>query len=174
MKLSELLNGIRVVSLSAAGDPDITGLAYSSRKVEPGNIFIALKGQKADGHDFLPEALEGGAVAIVSERPQPPEINRAWVQVLDCREAMALLAANFYEHPSSRLKLVGITGTKGKTTVTYILEEILKTAGFQPGVVGTVDYRWAGRQSRLREPHPKRQTSRNSCGRWWKKVSAIV
>lgn len=146
MKLSELLQDIRVVSLSAAGDPEITGLAYSSGKVEPGNIFFALKGQKADGHDFLPEALERGAAAIVSERPRPPEIDRAWVQTLDCREAMALLAANFYHRPSSRLKVVGITGTKGKTTITYILEEILKTAGFSPGVVGTVEYRWAGLQ----------------------------
>lgn len=66
--------------------------------------------------------------------------------MLDAREAMALLAANFYEHPSSRLKVVGITGTKGKTTITYILEEILNAAGFRPGVVGTVEYRWAGRQ----------------------------
>jgi len=146
MKLSELLKGIRVVSLSTTRDQEITGIAYSSRKVEPGNIFIALKGQKADGHDFLPEALQRGAVAIVSERPCPPEIDRAWVQVLDSREAMALLAANFYDHPSSRLKVVGITGTKGKTTITYILEEILKTAGLQPGVVGTIEYRWGGRQ----------------------------
>ncbi len=146
MKLSELLKYVRVVSLSAAADPEITGIAYSSKKVEPGNIFIALKGQRADGHDFLPEALERGAAAIVSERPRPPALDRAWVQVLDGREAMALLAAGFYGHPSSRLKVVGITGTKGKTTITYILEEILNSAGFKPGVVGTVEYRWPGRQ----------------------------
>lgn len=145
MKLSELLKEIRVVSLSAAADPEITGLAYSSKKVEPGNIFIALKGQRADGHDFLPEALERGAAVVVSERPRPNEIDRAWVQVLDAREAMALLAANFYGHPSSRLKIVGITGTKGKTTIAYILEEILNCAGLRPGVIGTVEYRWAGR-----------------------------
>lgn len=146
MKLSELLKDVRVVSLAAASDPDITGIAYSSKVVEPGNIFIALKGQRADGHDFLPEALARGVAAIVSERPRPAEIDRAWVQVLEAREAMALLAANFYDHPSSRLKVVGITGTKGKTTITYILEEILNSAGFRPGVVGTVEYRWAGRQ----------------------------
>lgn len=146
MKLSELLRDIRVVSLAAAADPDITGLAYSSKKVEPGNIFFALKGQRTDGHDFLPEAVERGAAVIVSERPRPAEIDRIWVQVLDAREAMALLAANFYNHPSSRLKVVGITGTKGKTTITYILEEILNSAGFRPGVVGTVEYRWGGRQ----------------------------
>lgn len=146
MKLSELLKDVRVVSLEAASDPEITGIAYSSKLVEPGNIFIALKGQRADGHDFLPEALARGAAVIVSERPRPAEIDRAWVQVLEAREAMALLAANFYDHPSSRLKVVGITGTKGKTTITYILEEILNAAGFRPGVVGTVEYRWAGRQ----------------------------
>ncbi len=146
MKLSELLKDIRVVSLTATTDPEITGIAYSSKLVEPGNIFIALKGQRADGHDFLPEALERGAAVIVSERPRHTEIDRPWVQVLEAREAMALLAANFYDHPSSRLKVVGITGTKGKTTITYILEEILNAAGFRPGVVGTVEYRWAGRQ----------------------------
>lgn len=146
MKLTDLLKNIRVINLTVVEEPDISGIAYSSKQVETGNIFVALKGHRADGHDFLAEALERGAAAIVSERPKPPGIARSWVQVLDAREALAMLAANFYGHPSSQLKVIGITGTKGKTTITYILEEILKTAGHQPGVVGTVEYRWAGKQ----------------------------
>ncbi|MGB4704618.1 MAG: UDP-N-acetylmuramoyl-L-alanyl-D-glutamate--2,6-diaminopimelate ligase [Candidatus Saccharicenans sp.] len=146
MRLSELLKEIRVVNLQSKEDPEITGIAYDSRRVRPGNIFVAIKGERADGHDFLKEAFERGAAAIISERPAPREVEKPWVEVLDAREAMALLSAAFYGHPSSQLKMVGITGTKGKTTTTYILEEILKTAGYHPGVVGTVEYRWAGKQ----------------------------
>lgn len=146
MKLAELLQDVRVVNLYLSGDPDITGISYSSWKVEPGNIFVAIKGQRLDGHDFLDEALGRGAVAVVSERPRPSEFNKTWVQVLEAREALALLAVNFYRQPSSELKVIGVTGTKGKTTITYILEEILKTAGFRSGVIGTVDYRWPGHQ----------------------------
>ncbi len=146
MRLSELLREIRVVNLQSKEDPEITGIAYDSRRVQSGNIFVAIKGERADGHDFLKEAFERGAAAIISERPAPREIEKPWVEVLDAREAMALLSAAFYGHPSSQLKMVGITGTKGKTTTTYILEEILKAAGCHPGVVGTVEYRWSGKQ----------------------------
>jgi UDP-N-acetylmuramoyl-L-alanyl-D-glutamate--2,6-diaminopimelate ligase len=84
-----------------------------------------------------------GAAAVLSEVPRPQGQKKAWVKALDAREALALAAANFYDHPSMKLKIVGITGTKGKTTVTYLLESILVKAGLAPGVIGTVNYRWA-------------------------------
>jgi UDP-N-acetylmuramoyl-L-alanyl-D-glutamate--2,6-diaminopimelate ligase len=146
MKLKELLQDIRLIDISGPEDPEITGIAYFSKKVEPGNVFVAIKGHRADGHDYLSEARNRGAVAVVSERPKPADLNLTWVQTPDARESLALMAVNFYDHPAARLKTIGITGTKGKTTITYILEEILKAAGFQPGVVGTVEYRWLGKQ----------------------------
>jgi len=146
MKLNELLREVKLLSFSGEADLEITGISYFSGKVQPGNLFAALKGQKTDGHDFLPEALHRGAVAIVSERPRPNGLDVTWAQVSEAREALALISAAFYGHPSSELKTLGVTGTKGKTTITYILEEILKAAGQKPGVVGTVDYRWPGKR----------------------------
>jgi len=142
MKIKELIRDIQLINYSGLDDLEITGLAYSSKQVERGNAFAALKGLKADGLDFVPEALEKGAVAVVSEQPRIAGTDISWIQVSDAREALALMSAVFYGHPSRKLKTVGITGTKGKTTVTYILEEILKASGFTPGVIGTVDYRW--------------------------------
>jgi UDP-N-acetylmuramoyl-L-alanyl-D-glutamate--2,6-diaminopimelate ligase len=142
MKIRELLKDVLLINYSGRDDLEITGIAYFSKQVEPGNVFVALKGQKADGLNFLPEALEKGAVAVVSEWPRPTSTEISWAQVVDAREALALMSAIFYHNPSWKLKTIGITGTKGKTTITYILEEILKAAGQAPGVIGTVDYRW--------------------------------
>jgi len=155
MKLKEIVKDIPLLGLTGREDLEITGLAYSSRQVEPGFLFFAIRGQKADGHDFIPEARERGAVAVVSERPAPSDQVLTWVQVRDCREALALMAANFYGHPSLEIKTLGVTGTKGKTTVTYILESILKAAGHSPGVVGTVEYRWAGKKRSAERTTPE-------------------
>jgi len=142
MKCKDLLEEVRLVEFYGNPEQEITGLSYSSKKIEPGYIFFALKGQKADGHDFLAEVIEKGASLVVSERPRPAELHLNWLQVLDVREAMAQIAASFYGHPSLKLKMVGITGTKGKTTTSYLLEHILKTAGLTPGLIGTIEYRW--------------------------------
>lgn len=142
MQLKNLLDEVRIVEIHVNPELEITGLSYSSKNIQPGYIFFALKGQKADGHDFLDEVIAKGAGLVVSERPRPAGLNISWLQVLDVREAMAQMASSFYGHPSMKLKTIGITGTKGKTTTSYLLEHILKTAGFQPGVVGTIEYRW--------------------------------
>lgn len=142
MQLKNLLDEVRIVEIHANPELEITGLSYSSKNIQPGYIFFALKGQKADGHDFLDEVVAKGAGLVVSERPRPAGLNISWLQVLDVREAMAQMASSFYGHPSMKLKTIGITGTKGKTTTSYLLEHILKTAGFQAGVVGTIEYRW--------------------------------
>jgi UDP-N-acetylmuramoyl-L-alanyl-D-glutamate--2,6-diaminopimelate ligase len=141
MILKDVLAAIPVISGDAPDSLDIRGLAYSSKDVEPGFLFAALKGEKHDGLDFAPEAFARGAAVVLSDRPKPAGAGGRWIQVFDAREALALGAANFYGHPSHHMKLVGITGTKGKTTTTFILESILKTAGFQPGVIGTISYR---------------------------------
>lgn len=143
MKLKDLIKNVPGVEASGNGGADIAGLAYSSQAVQPGFLFAALKGEKRDGHDFIEDALRRGASAILSERPRPQNVKAAWIQAADAREALALSAANFYDHPSLKMKVIGITGTKGKTTLTYLLESILKKAGHQPGVIGTIAYRWA-------------------------------
>ena len=144
MKLQDLLRGIGALLSGASGGEDISGIAYNSKSVKPGFLFAALKGESRNGMDFVSEAEANGAVAVLSVWPKPPGWGTAWIQVSDAREALAFAAANFFGHPSDRLKVVGITGTKGKTTVAYLLEEILKAAGAVPGVIGTIEYRGPG------------------------------
>jgi UDP-N-acetylmuramoyl-L-alanyl-D-glutamate--2,6-diaminopimelate ligase len=144
MTLKDLLADVPVLFLSGDERTEIRGVAYASKDVGPGYLFAALKGLKADGNDFVADAAARGAAAVLSERPRPGQAGPAWVHVQDAREALALCAANFHGHPSERQKVVGVTGTKGKTTVTYILEEIVRAAGGRPAVLGTVSYRGPG------------------------------
>lgn len=144
MTLKEMLIGVPIFEIFDGAETDILGMAYSSKAVKPGYLFAALKGEKTDGFDFLNDALEKGAAAVLSERPCPKDFSKAWVQVTEPREALAIMAANFYRHPSLQMKVVGITGTKGKTTVTYLLEQIFRQAGLSTGVIGTIAYRGPG------------------------------
>jgi UDP-N-acetylmuramoyl-L-alanyl-D-glutamate--2,6-diaminopimelate ligase len=142
--LKDVLQGIPVVAAGGAMTEEIAGIAFNSKAARPGFLFAALPGAARNGLDFVAEAMGNGAVAVLSAWPKPPAVDTAWVQVADAREALALAAANFYGHPSDRMKVVGVTGTKGKTTTTFILEEILRTAGAAPGLIGTIEYRRPG------------------------------
>ncbi len=144
MTLKDVLAGIPVLPGSAANGLEIAGLAYSSKAVRPGFLFAALRGAARNGMDFVNEAVGRGAVAVLSAWPKPPAVDAAWIQVADAREALALAAANFYGHPSDHMKVIGVTGTKGKTTTTFILEEILRAAGAAPALIGTIEYRRPG------------------------------
>ena len=141
MRLTEILQGIEPVATVGLRDLDIASLRYDSRAVTPGDLFVAIRGEKADGNEFVASALARGAVAIVSELPVPHGFDRTWVQVASARQALALAAANFYRHPGRSLRLVGVTGTNGKTTTTHLLEAILRAAGESVGLIGTVEYR---------------------------------
>jgi UDP-N-acetylmuramoyl-L-alanyl-D-glutamate--2,6-diaminopimelate ligase len=143
MKLKDLFQDIPDCQFDGDLETEILGLAHSSKQVKPGFLFAAMRGEKSDGLEFIGEARQNGASAFLSDRPRPPRWTKAWVQAEDVREVLALAAANFYAHPSMALKVIGITGTKGKTTLTYLLESILRSAGYQPGVIGTINYRWA-------------------------------
>jgi len=144
LRLDDVLHGIPVVARRGAGDEEISGIAYNSKAVRPGFLFAALPGAARNGMDFVAEAVTNGAAAVLSSWPKPPAVNAAWVQAADAREALALAAANFYGHPSDRMKVVGVTGTKGKTTTTFILEEILRASGASAGLIGTIEYRRPG------------------------------
>jgi UDP-N-acetylmuramoyl-L-alanyl-D-glutamate--2,6-diaminopimelate ligase len=119
---------------------DIRGLAYDSRQVKPGDVFIALKGLNAAGADFAADAVRRGAVAVVADRPADAETAVPWAVVPDARAAMAALAAELYEHPSRSMHVVGITGTNGKTTTAYLLRAVFEAAGKKCGLLGTVTY----------------------------------
>jgi UDP-N-acetylmuramoyl-L-alanyl-D-glutamate--2,6-diaminopimelate ligase len=122
-------------------DQEITGLYYDSRKVQPGGLFFALKGVASDGYVFIEAAKKAGAVAVVIEDDRTPT-DVAWVRVADGRLAMSRMAAAFYADPASGVPTVGITGTNGKTTTTYLLESIFGKAGMPAAVLGTVNYRF--------------------------------
>ncbi len=145
MRLSELLQTGEVEETEGDLDRLVTGLAYDSREVKRGSIFFAVPGARADGHDFITQALEKGAVAVVVERKIAPPAGATWVRVRSVRRAMGTWAARFYDYPSRGLVLVGVTGTNGKTTVTYLVESIFRAAGMVPGVIGTVNYRYGDR-----------------------------
>jgi UDP-N-acetylmuramoyl-L-alanyl-D-glutamate--2,6-diaminopimelate ligase len=119
----------------------VTGIAYDSRAVAPGQVFVALKGQHADGTSFARQALERGAAAIVSEQPAPDGVHVPWAIVEDARLALAVLAAAFYRDPSREMRVIGITGTNGKTTTAYLVASIFDAAGIRCGLLGTVGYR---------------------------------
>ena len=145
MNLSHLLD--QLVATADGGGPtaadgEVTAVCYDSRRVVPGALFVAIEGLSVDGHRFIPDALERGAVAVVCTRPVTADA--VVVQVDDPRQALAQLAARFHGHPAERLTLIGVTGTSGKTTVTYLVEKILAAAGHRVGVVGTINYRYAG------------------------------
>jgi len=120
----------------------VAGLAYDSRKVEPGCLFVAVRGLRTDGRRFVPEALSRGAAGVVAEPPDPlPGERRLRVLVPDTREALARLADAYYRSPSGDLLIVGITGTNGKTTTSYLVEALLRADGHATGVIGTIQYR---------------------------------
>ncbi len=141
MKLGFLLNQIHPLLVKGHGDPDVKAISYDSRKVKPGTLFFALRGQHQDGNQFVHEAVDRGAPAVISD--QINVINRAnviSVRVADMRQAMAKVSCAFYHQPSEKLRVIGITGTNGKTTVAFMVRNILSDAGQKPGVIGTIEY----------------------------------
>lgn len=136
MTLGELLKGIAVEESNADLHLEISGVSYDSRKTKSGDLFVAMTGYAADGHAFIPMAAEKGAVCVLCERE--PEVNIPWIKVSSSRKALAKLAANWFGHPAEEMTMIGVTGTNGKTTTTYLLKDILeKTLGAKVGLIGT-------------------------------------
>ncbi len=144
MLLKPLLDGIPTLQPNLLPDLDIIGLRYDSRQLKAGEVFVAIQGEKSDGHRFLEQAVAQGARAIMSEKPQPEGFPLPWIQVPNIRVALARAAANLFHHPSQSLSLIGITGTNGKTSTAFLVEAVLKTAGERVGVVSTIEYRGPG------------------------------
>jgi len=138
-KLSELLPHLEVLGTQGKLDVTVSGISCDSRRVSRGHVFVAIPGTKQDGYDYAPAAVEAGAVAVVSQRATGLT-NAAHVQVADARRALARLAAAFHDFPERRLHVIGVTGTNGKTTTTYLIRSILEAAGCKTGLIGTVSY----------------------------------
>ena len=145
MRLTELLNGVSAIQVTGnVRDNKITGIEYDSRKVKNDSVFAAIKGFNVDGHKFIPDALNSGAIAIIldNEGYVPDELYKhggaVKILVNDSRSALAEASDFYFGHPSTRLNLMGITGTNGKTTTSYIIKSILETAGYKTGLLGTI------------------------------------
>ncbi len=149
MTLAELLRAAPPVRVAGPVDVLIRGLSHDSREIIAGDLFFAMPGAKTDGNRHAKQALDNGAVAVISELgpPPPPAIVRGtWVQVGDAAESMSRVSDAFFAHPSAAMTVVGVTGTNGKTTTTFLLESIVFAAGGTPAVAGTIENRFAGRR----------------------------
>ncbi|XEC96866.1 UDP-N-acetylmuramoyl-L-alanyl-D-glutamate--2,6-diaminopimelate ligase [Paenibacillus tarimensis] len=142
MQLNELTPLLITARLEGDGTVEITGIQTDSRRTVPGDLFICLPGHTTDGHNYANEALNKGAAALVVERRL--DVAAPQIIVKDCRLAMAVFADHFFGRPSRELRVIGVTGTNGKTTTTYLIERVLRDAGFSPGVIGTIERRFAG------------------------------
>ncbi|PIU67955.1 MAG: UDP-N-acetylmuramoyl-L-alanyl-D-glutamate--2,6-diaminopimelate ligase [Armatimonadetes bacterium CG07_land_8_20_14_0_80_40_9] len=149
--LKDLIQTINEAKIIGEPGVSISGIAYNSKRVRKGSLFVCIKGFKEDGHKFVPEAILRGAKALVVERDVKVPSSVSKVLVKNSREALALLSSSFFAHPSQRLKVIGVTGTNGKTTTTYLIESILTKAGFRTGVLGTIT------EHKSQEPIDRRQ-----------------
>ena len=157
MRLDEVIRGIAITDRRGFFDSEVTGISADSRGVTPGELFVAVRGLALDGHDFILDALKRGATTVMGEAwPETADelAKPNVVLVPDARRALALAAANFYGQPSRKLLVAGVTGTNGKTTVTYVVESIIRAASKKVGVVGSVEARFAGRTVRLSHTTP--------------------
>lgn len=150
MTFQQVLDGVEVLALS--GDPVVSSVEYDSRRVKPGCVFVAMRGESSDGNRFIDQAIQAGAVAVVTdsaaEKQRP---NVGWALVPHGRRALARVSANFYKKPAERIEIVGITGTNGKSTTAFLVESILAAAGRKSALIGTIEYHVAGKV--LQAPH---------------------
>jgi len=139
MKIEEILKGIDVVSVTGKVTATILSIEFDSRKVTKGSLFVAVKGYKSDGHDFIDSVVKSGASAVICETlPVNPDKNICWIKTTDSAKALGLAASNYFGNPSSSLKLIGVTGTNGKTTIATVLYRMFLRLGYKCGLFSTV------------------------------------
>src|ERR1700746_3152190 len=150
MTFEHLLHGAEI--LSRSGNACISGIEYDSRRVKPGDAFVAIRGESSDGNRFIDKAISAGAVAVITDSSsEKPRNGVAWAHVPHGRRALAGLSANFYKRPAERLTITGIPGTNGKSPTAFRTEAILNAAGRKCALVGTIEYHVAGKV--LPAPH---------------------
>ncbi len=139
MRLDELLDGIETLDLgNVYPDMEVSAITNDNRKVAPGSIFVAIKGEKSDGHDYIEQALAAGATAVVQSRPLDPVALGSFIRVSDTRAAYAEMCAKLARHPSRELRVIGVTGTNGKTSTVLLIQHLLLAGGYRPAALGTL------------------------------------
>ncbi|RRN77133.1 UDP-N-acetylmuramoyl-L-alanyl-D-glutamate--2,6-diaminopimelate ligase, partial [Pseudoxanthomonas sp. SGD-10] len=140
VRLTDILYGVSIEQVIGSVETDVAALAFDSRKVTDATLFVAIKGTKSDGHDFINDVTENGANAVVVESlPEVFAEGVTYIKVANSAKALGIMASNFYDNPSSKLKLVGVTGTNGKTTVCTLLHKLFKNLGYKTGLISTVE-----------------------------------
>lgn len=139
MQIAKLLENLEYELVAGSLNTEITTLVYDSRKVEKGSVFVCISGTVRDAHDFIPDVVEKGAAAVIVEKDVTVPDGVTVVKVADSRLALACMSAAYFDYPSKKLKTIGITGTKGKTTTTYMVKSILESAGIRTGLIGTIE-----------------------------------
>ena len=139
MRLTALLERVNYKCIQGNVDCEVKDVIYDSRKVSEGSLFICIRGAVVDGHTFAQDVAEKGASVIVAEEPVEVPEQVTVILVEDTRYAMALISAAYFGYPAEKLKVIGITGTKGKTTTTYMVKSILENAGYKVGLIGTIE-----------------------------------
>lgn len=139
VRLSSLLERLEYTCLQGSAEQEVTAVVYDSRKVIPGSLFVCIRGAVADGHKFVPDVAAKGAKTLIVEEPVEVPEDVTVIRVADTRYAMAFISAAWFGHPAEKLKTIGITGTKGKTTTTYMVKSILENAGYKVGLIGTIE-----------------------------------
>jgi UDP-N-acetylmuramoyl-L-alanyl-D-glutamate--2,6-diaminopimelate ligase len=155
VQLQEMMQGIEYKLIAGKLNQDIKGISYDSRQVSPGDLFICIKGLKTDGHQYIEQALNRGATALLMEREMPAPTAAVVLMTTDSRKAMSAVAANFFGHPSRHLKVIGVTGTNGKTTVTHLIQTILEEQGARVGIMGTLYNRIGAKQKLTKHTTPE-------------------
>lgn len=155
MRLGVLISGLDIESVSGHTDIDVTGIAYDSRTVKEGNVFVAIEGYKVDGHNYINEAIVNGAKAIIVQRDVFINSELTIIKVRDSRKALAKISSEFYNNPSKKFYLIGITGTNGKTSTSYIIESIFSSSGKKIGVVGTIGCQVNGKYIKTKNTTPE-------------------
>lgn len=139
MRIAKLLEKMDYELIAGSLDTEITTLVYDSRKVEKGSVFVCISGTVRDAHDFIPDVVKKGASAVIVEKDVPVAEGVTVIKVKDSRLALACMSAAYFDYPSEKIKTIGITGTKGKTTTTYMVKSILESAGIRTGLIGTIE-----------------------------------
>ena len=139
MKLSKLLEKLEYTVLAGNTDMEISTLVYDSRKVQKDSVFVCISGSVRDAHEFIPDVVKNGAAAVIVEKDVTPVEGVTYIKVEDTRLALAYMSAAYFDYPAKKIKTIGITGTKGKTTTTYMVKSILESAGIKTGLIGTIE-----------------------------------
>ena len=139
MKLSKLLEKLEYTVLAGNTDIEISTLVYDSRKVQKDSVFVCISGSVRDAHEFIPDVVKNGAAAVIVEKDVTPVDGVTYIKVEDTRLALAYMSAAYFDYPEKKIKTIGITGTKGKTTTTYMVKSILESAGIKTGLIGTIE-----------------------------------